>query len=152
MRALPVSVPTVGAKRLGFGCLIPFVVLTLDVWALGQDQRAAAGRVLLGHVTTIATFLGASFWVMGGDRCAMDLLCRGPNSMPALRCPGMATHAANPEVVCPCPLYCHRPKDGAVSGLRAGAVFCSYTACSGHVTLGCWLGGNSLIARSEERT
>ena len=56
------SYPSLWAKRMGFGGLIPFVMLALAVWLADPAYRAFAGLALLGYGAVIASFLGAIHW------------------------------------------------------------------------------------------
>jgi hypothetical protein len=47
---------------MGFGGLIPFVLLALGVWLADPAYRAFAGLALLGYGAVIASFLGAIHW------------------------------------------------------------------------------------------
>ena len=47
---------------MGFGGLIPFVLLALAVWLADPAYRAFAGLALLGYGAVIASFLGAIHW------------------------------------------------------------------------------------------
>jgi hypothetical protein len=54
--------PSLGARRLGFGGLIPFVGLAATLWLAPPDLRPLAGAALLGYGATICSFLGAIHW------------------------------------------------------------------------------------------
>ena len=56
------SFPSLWAKRMGFGGLIPFVLLALAVWLADPAYRSFAGLALLGYGAVIASFLGAIHW------------------------------------------------------------------------------------------
>ena len=56
------SFPSLWARRMGFGGLIPFVLLALAVWLADPAYRAFAGLALLGYGAVIASFLGAIHW------------------------------------------------------------------------------------------
>ena len=56
------SYPSLWARRMGFGGLIPFVLLALTVWLADPAYRAFAGLALLGYGAVIASFLGAIHW------------------------------------------------------------------------------------------
>ena len=56
------SSPSLWAKRMGFGGLLPFVLLALAVWLAVPTYRAFAGLALLGYGAVIASFLGAMYW------------------------------------------------------------------------------------------
>ena len=56
------SSPSLWARRMGFGGLIPFVLLALAVWLADPAYRAFAGLALLGYGAVIASFLGAIHW------------------------------------------------------------------------------------------
>lgn len=62
MKAHRLSFPSVWARRMGFGGLIPFVLLALGVWLADPAYRAFAGLALLGYGAVIASFLGAIHW------------------------------------------------------------------------------------------
>jgi hypothetical protein len=62
MKAHRLSFPSVWARRMGFGGLIPFVLLALAVWLADPAYRAFAGLALLGYGAVIASFLGAIHW------------------------------------------------------------------------------------------
>jgi len=62
MKAHRLSFPSVWAKRMGFGGLIPFVLLALGVWLADPAYRAFTGLALLGYGAVITTFLGAIHW------------------------------------------------------------------------------------------
>jgi hypothetical protein len=54
--------PSVWATRLGYGGLIPFVVLALVIWMADPANRAFSALLLLGYGAVIASFLGAVHW------------------------------------------------------------------------------------------
>lgn len=49
-------------KQLGYGGLIPFVVLSLAAWLTNADIQAQVGLALLAYGASIASFLGAIHW------------------------------------------------------------------------------------------
>lgn len=65
--------PSIGARRLGFGGLIPFVGLAAALWLAPPTIRPLAGAALLGYGATICSFLGAIHW---------GLAMRNPTSLP----------------------------------------------------------------------
>ena len=62
MSAPKSAYPSVWATRLGYGGLIPFVVLALATWMADPAYRAFSGLSLLGYGAAIASFLGAIHW------------------------------------------------------------------------------------------
>jgi hypothetical protein len=47
---------------MGYGGLVPFVVLALAIWLAAPATRAFSSQALLGYAVTIASFLGAIHW------------------------------------------------------------------------------------------
>jgi len=62
MRASKSPLPSVWARRMGYGGLIPFVLLALAIWVAEPAYRAFSGLALLGYGAVIASFLGAIHW------------------------------------------------------------------------------------------
>ena len=62
--------PSLWARRLGSGGLIPFLGLAAALWAGWPADWPPASTALLGYGATIASFLGAIHWglVMRGER------------------------------------------------------------------------------------
>ena len=54
--------PSLWARRLGFGGLIPFVGLAVALWLAPPGGWSLAGVSLLGYGATISSFLGAIHW------------------------------------------------------------------------------------------
>jgi Protein of unknown function (DUF3429) len=58
--------PSLWARRLGFGGLIPFVSLAVALWVRWPPEWSVheplVGTALLGYGATIASFLGAIHW------------------------------------------------------------------------------------------
>ena len=54
--------PSLLARGLGFGGLIPFVVLAGALWLGPPGGRDFVGMALLGYGATIVSFLGAIHW------------------------------------------------------------------------------------------
>ncbi len=54
--------PSPGARRLGYGGLIPFLGLTAVLWVARPGDWPVASTALLGYGATIAGFLGAIHW------------------------------------------------------------------------------------------
>lgn len=54
--------PSLMARRLGFGGLIPFVGLAAVLWLKWPADWAPARMALLGYGATICSFLGAVHW------------------------------------------------------------------------------------------
>ena len=54
--------PSIWARRLGFGGLIPFVCLAGALWVARSGDWPLARMSLLGYGATIASFLGAIHW------------------------------------------------------------------------------------------
>ncbi|MCZ2496488.1 DUF3429 family protein [Xylophilus sp. Kf1] len=54
--------PSIGARRLGFGGLIPFVGLAAALWLAPPTFRPLAGVALLAYGAVICSFLGAIHW------------------------------------------------------------------------------------------
>ena len=54
--------PSLWARRLGFGGLIPFVVLAVTLWLAPPGGRLLGAVSLLGYGAIIASFLGAIHW------------------------------------------------------------------------------------------
>jgi len=61
MKADP-SAPSLWARRLGFGGLIPFVGLAATLWLAPPGTWPLAGPALVGYGATICSFLGAIHW------------------------------------------------------------------------------------------
>ncbi|MEO7939474.1 MAG: DUF3429 domain-containing protein, partial [Burkholderiaceae bacterium] len=61
MKADPAG-PSLWARRLGFGGLIPFVCLAAALWLAPPGGRPPASIALLGYGVTICSFLGAIHW------------------------------------------------------------------------------------------
>lgn len=56
------TAPSLWARRLGFGGLIPFISLAAALWLAQPDGRALGAQALLGYGATICSFLGAIHW------------------------------------------------------------------------------------------
>jgi hypothetical protein len=54
--------PSLWARRLGLGGLIPFVALAAAPWLAWPGDWPPASTALLGYGATIASFLGAIHW------------------------------------------------------------------------------------------
>ena len=54
--------PSLWARRLGYGGLIPFVGLAVALWLVPPGGWSLAGVALLGYGATISSFLGAIHW------------------------------------------------------------------------------------------
>ena len=54
--------PSLWARRLGFGGLIPFVVLAVTLWLAPPGGWLLAAVSLLGYGAIISSFLGAIHW------------------------------------------------------------------------------------------
>ncbi len=54
--------PSLWARRLGLGGLIPFVALAWALWLAWPPGWPPASTALLGYGATIASFLGAIHW------------------------------------------------------------------------------------------
>ena len=54
--------PSIVARRLGFGGLMPFVALAAALWLAPPALRPLAVTALLGYGATICSFLGAIHW------------------------------------------------------------------------------------------
>ena len=54
--------PSLWARRLGFGGLIPFVGLAAALWLAPAGGWPLAAMALLGYGATISSFLGAIHW------------------------------------------------------------------------------------------
>lgn len=54
--------PSIGARRLGLGGLIPFVALAAALWLVPAADRPLAGIALLGYGASIVSFLGGIHW------------------------------------------------------------------------------------------
>ena len=54
--------PSVWARRLGYGGLIPFLGLTAALWLARPGDWPFVGTALLSYGATIASFLGAIHW------------------------------------------------------------------------------------------
>jgi Protein of unknown function (DUF3429) len=50
--------------RMGYGGLIPFLVLALAIWFADPAYRIVSSLALLGYGVVIASFLGAMHWGM----------------------------------------------------------------------------------------
>ena len=71
--------PSIWARRLGFGGLIPFVGLAVTLWLAPSWSWSMAGVALLGYGATISSFLGAIHWGL--------VMCEGPaQPVPSLLC------------------------------------------------------------------
>ena len=70
--------PSLWARRLGFGGLIPFVGLAVALWLAPPGGWPLAGMALLGYGATISSFLGAIHWGVsmrdGPEQCVPSLL------------------------------------------------------------------------------
>ena len=62
MSASNAPLPSVWARRLGYGGLIPFFLLALAIWLADPADRAFSGLALRGYGATITSFLGALHW------------------------------------------------------------------------------------------
>lgn len=56
------AAPSLWARRLGFGGLIPFVGLAATLWLAPPSSWPLAGLALVGYGATICSFLGAIHW------------------------------------------------------------------------------------------
>jgi hypothetical protein len=56
------SGPSLWARRLGFGGLIPFISLAAALWLAWPVDASPVSVALLGYGATIASFLGAIHW------------------------------------------------------------------------------------------
>lgn len=54
--------PSVWARRLGYGGLIPFLGLTAVLWVVRPGDWPVVSTALLAYGATIASFLGAIHW------------------------------------------------------------------------------------------
>jgi hypothetical protein len=54
--------PSLWARRLGYGGLLPFVVLAVVLWMAGPNDWPLASRALLAYGASIVSFLGAIHW------------------------------------------------------------------------------------------
>ena len=54
--------PSTAARCLGFGGLVPFVVLATAVWLAPLASRPFAALALMGYGATICSFQGAMHW------------------------------------------------------------------------------------------
>lgn len=54
--------PSLWARTLGLGGLVPFVGLAAALWLVPPGDRPLASMALLGYGATIASFLGAIHW------------------------------------------------------------------------------------------
>jgi Protein of unknown function (DUF3429) len=54
--------PSVWARRLGYGGLLPFLGLAAALWAASPSRWPALGAALLAYGATITSFLGAIHW------------------------------------------------------------------------------------------
>jgi hypothetical protein len=70
--------PSLLARRLGHGGLIPFVGLAAALWWMPPSDRPLAGTALLAYGATISSFLGAIHWGLvmraGAAPSALSLL------------------------------------------------------------------------------
>lgn len=62
MTATIATGPSRWAQLLGYGGLIPFVVLAAATWLAPPDWRSYIGLALLGYGATITSFIGAIHW------------------------------------------------------------------------------------------
>ena len=62
MTAITDTGPSTWAKLLGYGGLMPFVVLAPATWLAPPDWRSYIGLALLGYGATSASFIGAIHW------------------------------------------------------------------------------------------
>ena len=67
------SSPSPLARALGFGGLIPFVVLAMAIWLAPPDAKPLPFAALLGYGAAIASFLGAIHWGLAMRGHAADL-------------------------------------------------------------------------------
>jgi hypothetical protein len=56
--------PSLWARWMGFGRLIPFVGLAFTLWVAGPAKGPLASLALLGYGAIIASFLGAMHWAL----------------------------------------------------------------------------------------
>ena len=68
--------PSLGARCLGFGGLIPFVGLAAALWLAPLPSRPLAAMALLGYGATICSFLGAIHWGLSMRGDAEPLMSR----------------------------------------------------------------------------
>ena len=54
--------PSLWARRLGYGGLIPFVGLAVALWLVPSDGWRLAGMALVAYGAAISSFLGAIHW------------------------------------------------------------------------------------------
>jgi hypothetical protein len=86
--------PSAWAQRMGYGGLIPFLVLSLAIWFADPAYRVFNSLALLSYGAVIASFLGAVHWGMAmryapaqsfavlGWGVAPSLLAWGASMMP----------------------------------------------------------------------
>ncbi len=77
--------PSVWAKRMGYGGLVPFVALALALLVAEPVHRPLLGFALLAYAATIASFLGAIHWgLVMRDASKQSLTLLGWGVVPSL--------------------------------------------------------------------
>lgn len=85
MSASTPPLPSPWAKRMGYGGLVPFVLLALAIWVADPVYRAFCGSALLGYGAVIASFLGAIHWGLAmRDASHQSLALLGWGVVPSL--------------------------------------------------------------------
>jgi hypothetical protein len=78
-------IPSLWARRVGYGGLIPFVFLALAVWIADPAYRAFSGLALMAYGAVIASFLGAIHWgLVMRDTSYQSLALLGWGVVPSL--------------------------------------------------------------------
>jgi hypothetical protein len=79
------AAPSAWAKRMGYGGLVPFVLLSVALWVAAPSHRAFLGLALLGYGAVIASFLGAIHWgLVMRDGSQQSLALLGWGVVPSL--------------------------------------------------------------------
>lgn len=79
------AAPSPWAKRMGYGGLVPFVLLALGIWVVDPADRAFCASALLGYGAVIVSFLGAIHWGLAmRDACCQTPALLGWGVVPSL--------------------------------------------------------------------
>jgi hypothetical protein len=80
------TTPSVWARRLGYGGLLPFVLLASAIWLADPAYQVFSCLALLGYGAVIASFLGAIQWgmAMRGAASSQSFLQLGWGVAPSL--------------------------------------------------------------------
>jgi len=72
------------AAQLGYAGLIPFVTLSIGMWALPEAYQAQASSALLAYAAIILSFMGAAHWGIAITGEKIDGWQMGMSVIPAL--------------------------------------------------------------------